>query len=128
MSRSMLYSTKPLNHLNILYITNHSRSKSLAVFVDQSVTAKLFHYNNLYNRLWLYNTTVNREYFLVWFNLHTAIHFHLEGFVIGASLSETHHRRSTVKSVFLLASLLASSLIWMIAVYISTNLNTLMVH
>ena len=122
MSRSMLYSTKPLNHLNILYITNHSRSKSLAVFVDQSVTAKLFQYNNLYNRLWLYNTTVNREYFLVWFNLHTAIHFHLEGFVIGASLSETHHRKSTVKSVFLLASLLASSLIWMIAVYISTNL------
>ena len=40
--------------------------------------------------------------------------------IIGASLSEPHHRRSTVKSVFLLASLLdsllASSLIWMIAV------------
>ena len=128
MSRSMLYSTKPLNHLNILYITNHSRSKSLAVFVDQSVTAKLstiitctigFGYTTL---------PFNLEYFLVWFNLHTAIHFHLEGFVIGASLTETHHRRSTVKSVFLLASLLASSLIWMIAVYISTNLNTLMVH
>ena len=41
--------------------------------------------------------------------------------IIGASLSEPHHRRSTVKSVFLLASLLASSLIWMIVVYISTT-------
>ena len=59
-------------------------------------------------------------------NLHT-------NSLIGSSLSEPHHRRSlTVKSVFLLArllaGLLASSLIWMIAVYISTNLNTLMVH
>ena len=38
--------------------------------------------------------------------------------VIGASLSEPHHRRSTVKSKCLLACWLMSSLIWMIVVYI----------
>ena len=55
-------------------------------------------------------------------------------YIIGASISKPHHRRSTVKSVFLLGWLVGwlfkSSLIiiWMKAVYISTNLNTLMVH
>ena len=51
-------------------------------------------------------------------------------FLIGASLSEPHHRRSTVKSVFLLASLLACVIPYMddSSLHISTNLNTLMVH
>ena len=57
--------------------------------------------------------------------------------LIGASLSKPHDRRSTVKSVLLLGCSLAhmlahllytSSLIWLIEVYISTNLKYTLIH
>ena len=53
----------------ILCIVNHSRLKSFIVFVDRSVTTKLFQWNSLCNRLWSYNSTIQPWMFPVNYNL-----------------------------------------------------------
>ena len=68
----------------ILCIVNHSRLKSFIVFVDRSVTMKLFQWNSLCNRLWSYNSTIQPWMFSseLQFSFATAKLFHLEWFAI----------------------------------------------
>ena len=47
----------------ILYIANHSRWKSFAVFTDGSITVKLFQWNILCNRFWPCKTTIQLQKF-----------------------------------------------------------------
>ena len=57
-----IYFYKPFIVLHTVYF-KCLRWKSFAVFTDQSVIAKLFQWNSLYNRPWPYKTTVQPQMF-----------------------------------------------------------------
>ena len=65
------------------YIANHSRWEIFTVFADQLVTAKLFQWNSLCNRVWSFKTTIRPRMFSskLQFSFATANLFHLERFV-----------------------------------------------